>query len=485
MVTGLTRVTVSAPHRRLDVALPDRAPVAEVLPELLRLSEPREHHPGTGGWMLRRAAGTALSAARDLPGQGVRDGDVLYLVPERLEWTEPEYEDSGYDDSRYDDPAEAVAAGAGHAAAEWSSGSTRVAALVAAALLLTAGAAVVLWRPGAGPVVPAGIAVALLLAAVVLPGRLGHRRAGAMLGWCALPYAFAAGAVWQPAGSGGARLAAGTAALLVAAGLGLAAGGVAAARTASGGVAPARTASGDGSAGYTGYVAGATVGLLGLPAAVAAATWSAPVAAAVLACVLVCGAGLLPALAIRFSGLPAPPVAVPPSAAARPGVTYPVVARARRLLTGTLVGWSVLAVAAVGTLSLTGGAAGKVLAAVTATALATRARLFASVPDRVALLAGAAAGYGLLVAVTVPGLPDVATAVLVVATAVVATAAAATGAGAGRSTVIPPARDPAGPPPSPYLARAAEVVETLAVVSVVPLAAAVTHLYGAVADLVS
>ena len=34
--TGLARVTVSAPQRRLDVALPEHLPLAELLPELLR-----------------------------------------------------------------------------------------------------------------------------------------------------------------------------------------------------------------------------------------------------------------------------------------------------------------------------------------------------------------------------------------------------------------------------------------------------------------
>ena len=58
---GLARVTVAAPRRRIDVALPDNALVVELLPHLLRhagedLAESAEQQDG---WTLRRA--TAVS----------------------------------------------------------------------------------------------------------------------------------------------------------------------------------------------------------------------------------------------------------------------------------------------------------------------------------------------------------------------------------------------------------------------------------------
>ena len=34
--TGLVKVTIAAPHRRIDMALPERSPVAEIVPGLLR-----------------------------------------------------------------------------------------------------------------------------------------------------------------------------------------------------------------------------------------------------------------------------------------------------------------------------------------------------------------------------------------------------------------------------------------------------------------
>ncbi|MFD0787013.1 EsaB/YukD family protein, partial [Micromonospora azadirachtae] len=63
MSTGLARVTISAPRRRLDVALPEQVPLAELLPEMLRhagvgLADDGERHEG---WVLRRTDGVALS----------------------------------------------------------------------------------------------------------------------------------------------------------------------------------------------------------------------------------------------------------------------------------------------------------------------------------------------------------------------------------------------------------------------------------------
>src|SRR3954470_11431699 len=95
MSVGLARVTISAPQRRVDVALPEHVPLAELLPEVLRhagegLADDGEKH---GGWLLRRTDGVALATGQGLFPQGVRDGEVLHLVPAREEWPELEYED--------------------------------------------------------------------------------------------------------------------------------------------------------------------------------------------------------------------------------------------------------------------------------------------------------------------------------------------------------------------------------------------------------
>src|SRR5262245_56153225 len=91
----MARITVRAPHRRLDVAVPHQVPLAELLPELLwRCGEAGFDQPAAAhGWQLRRSDGAALRADVPLSHQGVRDGDALYLVPASLAWPEPAYDD--------------------------------------------------------------------------------------------------------------------------------------------------------------------------------------------------------------------------------------------------------------------------------------------------------------------------------------------------------------------------------------------------------
>jgi type VII secretion integral membrane protein EccD len=148
MTTGLTRVTITAAQRRVDVALPEQVPLAELLPEVLRhagdgLADDGERH---GGWLLRRTDGVALQASQALAVQGVRDGELLHLVPARAEWPELEY----------DDVVEAIADGARRRGTAWSGPATRGATLGGASVLLATGLFAVLrgapdWRLGASP----------------------------------------------------------------------------------------------------------------------------------------------------------------------------------------------------------------------------------------------------------------------------------------------------------------------------------------------
>ncbi|ANZ41581.1 hypothetical protein BBK82_42165 [Lentzea guizhouensis] len=75
------------------MALPQRSPLAEVVPGLpdhAGLADAGAEH---GGWVLRRTDGTGLDAALSPATHRVCDGEVLHLVPCRLEWPEPEYDD--------------------------------------------------------------------------------------------------------------------------------------------------------------------------------------------------------------------------------------------------------------------------------------------------------------------------------------------------------------------------------------------------------
>src|SRR3954447_9983310 len=228
MSVGLARVTISAPQRRVDVALPEHVPLAELLPEVLRhagegLADDGEKH---GGWLLRRTDGVALTTAQGLFPQGVRDGEVLHLVPAREDWPELEY----------DDVVEAIAEGARRRGTVWTPGATRAATLIGGGVLLALGLVAVL---GAGPgrtgsgYLGLAVGVLLALAGITASRAYGDRQAGVALGAAAMPYAFAGGALGVSAGPadvngvfaplpwlGGPELLAGSVALLLVAVLG-------------------------------------------------------------------------------------------------------------------------------------------------------------------------------------------------------------------------------------------------------------------------
>ncbi|MGN9910697.1 type VII secretion integral membrane protein EccD [Phytohabitans sp. LJ34] len=437
MTAGLARVTISTPRRRLDVALPEQVPVAELLPEVLRhagdgLADDGERH---GGWILRRADGAALSAGQALLPQGVRDGELLFLLPARVRWAEP----------AYDDVVEAIADGARRRGASWSPGATRVAGLAAAGAPLALGLAAAVRATPPWHLVPAVVAALLLVAGAVVARARRDGLTGAALAGYALPYAFAAGALL--AGSGRpAQALAGSAALLVASLLG-----------AAGVAAHLRV-----------FVAGGTAGLLGGLSALAALGGLTPHgAAAVLLAVLACGVGALPLLAIRLGRLPLPPVTSPVTSPPDPAGVEVAAERTEEILTGLLAGLAVLAVAASAVLVTTGGLAGRLLVGVAAAGLLLRARLFAAVHHRVPLVAAGlggavAAGAALLATGDEPMLLAVA---------------------AGGTLAALAAAAYAHRPPSPYLGRAADVLDTALVVCVVPVACAVLDLYAAVRDL--
>ena len=472
MSVGLARVTISAPQRRVDVALPEHVPLAELLPEVLRhagegLADDGERH---GGWLLRRTDGVALVTAQGLFPQGVRDGEVLHLVPARDDWPELEY----------DDVVEAIAEGARRRGRVWTSEWTRIATVLGGLVLLVLGLYAVLT---AGPAwddaayVGFGAGLLLMLAGVTASRAYGDAFAAAALGAAAMAYAFAGGALLVSSGPadrvgvvaplpwlGGPELLSGAAALLLAAVLG----GI--------GIASALRV----------FAAGATIGLVTAVSAVVGMLTTAHGAAAALISALVCGIGILPLLAIRFGKMPAPPVTLPTGSAAegypgpsasgleaareRPDRTtvFAAVTRTEELLVGLLLGHAALSAGAFFVLATAGSLSARILTAVSAAALLLRSRLFVTLRQRVPLLCAglsgvAALGFELLAGADTGMLLAITAAVLPLALATVA-------AGATYSRK----------PPSPYLGRAADLLDALVVVSVIPLACAVVGLYAAV-----
>jgi type VII secretion integral membrane protein EccD len=456
MTIGLARVTISAPRRRVDVALPEQVPLAELLPEVLRhagegLADDGERH---GGWLLRRSDGAPLLTAQALLPQGVRDGEVLHLVPARAQWPELEY----------DDVVEAIVDGARRRGAAWSPAATRVAALTGAGVPLAVGLhAVLAAGPGAAWPVAGAVALLLTLSGAVASRAYGDGATGATLGGYALPYAAAAGALAVSSGDpvgpvpglpwlGAPELLAGAVTLLLVAALGLL------------GVASRVRV----------FVAGATVGAVGAPAAVGGLALPAGGAAAVLLCALVFALGALPLLAIRLGRLPLPPITLPgddgPGGRAARDLpdrarVHAAVARTEEMLTGMLIGHAVLVAGAAVVLAASGGTAGRLLVAVVSAVLLLRSRLFVAVRHRVPPVVAGLAGFTLLGGVLAAG--QGATGRLLLAVGGIAVALVAVAAGTTY----------AQRPPSPYVGRMADLTDTALVVSVVPVACAVLDLY--------
>jgi type VII secretion integral membrane protein EccD len=122
---GFCRVTIVAPDSRIDVALPDDVPVADLYPEILRLSRQSPAEGAPVGYHLVRRDGTVLDSARSFAAQRILDGELLTLRP-FAESLPP---------AVFDDVSEAVASAVTRDRALWSGDLTRAAGLVAGGVL--------------------------------------------------------------------------------------------------------------------------------------------------------------------------------------------------------------------------------------------------------------------------------------------------------------------------------------------------------------
>ncbi|MFD9029908.1 type VII secretion integral membrane protein EccD [Streptomyces sp. NPDC059567] len=203
--TGFCRVTVVAPDSRIDVALPEDIAVADVYPEILRLTGQTQTAGTPTGYHLVRRDGSVLDGARTLAAQQVLDGEVLSLRPFA----------QSLPPAVFDDVSDAVASAVTRDRHLWSDDLLRGAGLVGGVLLLVL-MGFVLWF--ADPVrhdmhslpgVVAGAAGVLLTAFAGVRARVyGDRATAVALGLGALPLLLIAGSgiVGPDAGHGPGQL---------------------------------------------------------------------------------------------------------------------------------------------------------------------------------------------------------------------------------------------------------------------------------------
>ncbi|QMU72273.1 type VII secretion integral membrane protein EccD [Streptacidiphilus sp. P02-A3a] len=473
--TGFCRVTVVAPDSRIDVALPEDIPLADVFPELLRLSGQSLPKGAPAGFHLVRRDGTVLDSSLSLIAQQVRDGDLLSLRP---------FADS-LPGAVYDDVADAVATAVGADRGLWSRSQLRTAGLVGSVLLLAL-LGLALWSSDLGhdmhslPGLISGLTAVLLTALAGVRARVYDDRGSALaLGLAALPHALIGGSgILAPTlgqGPGRIQFLAGCVAVLVVS--------VLLATLLPSGDAP--------------FVAAVLVSAAGTAATFAAVLSgaSAGEAAAVASVAAVALLGFLPQFSARFARLPVafhapqqPTGRGEPDAEATEGADYArIAARARRgheLLGGLVGGCAAVVVGGAAVLSFTDSRWPELLALALGLAATLRARLFRHTPQVLCLLVAGILALGLLIVGFSLNLPRFLyrnlgdTSAVDVHTVALA-AAVALGAGALVAVaLVVPARGV-----SPFWARILDLVDGLVLAALIPLALAVLDVYARVRGL--
>ncbi|MEV4430352.1 type VII secretion integral membrane protein EccD [Streptomyces sp. R-07] len=391
--TGFCRVTVVAPDSRIDVALPEDIAVADVYPEILRLTGQTQAAGTPTGYHLVRRDGSVLDGARTLAAQQVLDGEVLSLRPFA----------QSLPPAVYDDVSDAVASAVTRDRHLWSDELLRGAGLLGGVLLLVL-MGFVLWF--ADPVrhdmhslpgIIAGAAGFLLTAFAGVRARVYADRATAVaLGLGALPLLLIAGSgiIAADPGQGPGRLQflLGSVTVLVAS------------------VAlVALTPSGDAPFVAATFLAG--VGTLATFLEILTDT-SATETAAVCAPVAIGLVAFLPGLSARFARLPIG-YAAPRSAADDEFATDPqqgeeaqpvdgerIALQARRgheMLLGLVGGCAAVVVGSAAVLGFAGNVWGQLLALAAGLAMLLRARLFRYTSQVVCVLVAGIAAIALLV----------------------------------------------------------------------------------------
>lgn len=470
---GFCRVTIVAPDSRIDVALPDDIPVADIYPEILRLSQQSPAQSAPVGYHLVRRDGTVLDSARSFAAQRILDGELLTLRP---------FSES-LPPAVFDDVSDAVASAVTSERALWNDDLTRAAGLVGGGVLPVL-LAFVAWTGDplhdmhSLPGILAGVAGVLLVVLACVRARVYADRASAIaLGLGALPNVGVGGSGLLPLadgqGIGKLQFLLACAAVLLASVL-----------------LTLCSPSGDGP--FVAFVFASAIGLLALFAAILA-DWTPAEIGALCAPIAVGGLAFLPGLSMRFARLPIgfdTPDTTPRSAydtdpaPQEPVDAERVAAKARRgheLLVGLVGGCALIAVGSSAVLGFSSNVWAQLLALATGVALLMRAHLFRYTAQVAPVLAGGLASLvllGLGLALNPPNAIDRAdldlrTIWLVAAIAAVAALVTAIGLIVSRGGL------------TPFWGRFLEIAEGFVLLTLVPLALAVFDVYATARSMTS
>ncbi|WP_375487570.1 type VII secretion integral membrane protein EccD [uncultured Jatrophihabitans sp.] len=459
VVANSCRLTIISSTQRVDLAVPVQISVAELLTIVVTSLGPDAADLGAseGGWVLQRAGQDPLNPAETVAANGVVDGDVLHLRTRSTKLPE----------LAFDDVLDAVADGVLTRTSRWTAVQTARAATVFAGALLvfTALIALLVGPTWVASSITLGVGAILLGAASVAVGRAFHLRGAALT---AAGFAIAYGAGCGATALGGHRQ-------LTDFGAPQALVGVSVALLAA---VVLLIVLGDGLGGFVAVAALTLLAAIGT--AVATGFDLRPAATAgVIAAVGLAFSPFLPTLSFRLSRLPLPVIPLDAADLRRDTGTVDArqilgqAVRADQFLTG-LVGGVSLAIAGSAVALAGQGVSEEILAVVLGVICLLRGRLFTGRGQRVLLLVSGAVALG---AELVAAVLDAHGTVRLLAFAVPAAVAALVAL--GLAVVLPGRRY------APPVGRAADVVESLLVLSVIPLALGVMGVYGAVRQLAS
>ncbi|WP_113700931.1 type VII secretion integral membrane protein EccD [Nonomuraea lactucae] len=446
----LCHVTIVAPRRRADLALPVDIPLPHVMPGLLRaVGEVGGESAAGPGWVLQRLGGAPFDLGQSLAALGVLDGEVLYLRPR----------EAAMPPALYDDVADLVATGVKERAGTWEGGHTRRLGLGAASALLWVGPPALFL---AGPswtvtaVVSGALAVLLIITGAVMSRAVADSSAGVPAGYAALPYAFLAGLLAPTSAAnlftlGPPHLLAALACTALAATF-------------------AGTLIADGVVGFLGTAIASVVGAASAAVVMIFALPGAGVAA-MAATVVLALSPLIPSLSFRIARLPLP--AMPTTAEElrnenqlldAPEIKERTV-QARNYVTGMVAGVALVTGGAQIFLALDGHWLARVTTAILSLTVILRARVFAGVGQRLWLVFSGVAGLAMLVISMSHGRGSVTAAVLVIGLLWAALVAM------GLGVWLPSGK------PSPFWGRAGDIVELILIAALFPLALGVLEVY--------
>ncbi|MER5936924.1 type VII secretion integral membrane protein EccD [Streptomyces sp. NPDC001928] len=180
---GLCRMTVHAPGKSIDLAVPSDVPVADLLPAVVGYGgeELQESGIDHGGWVLQRLGAEPMEEERTLDSYDLRDGETLYLR-RRIE---------ALPEVHLDDLVDGISTTMNSRAYGWTPEASRR-LLLGVALAALAGGLAVLALPGGSTsldVVCASVVGLLLVAGAASASRaVGDAGAAAALGVMAAPY---------------------------------------------------------------------------------------------------------------------------------------------------------------------------------------------------------------------------------------------------------------------------------------------------------